>query len=81
MHSLGASSPSSTSLNISTSADREQKCKAIDKITGEPCGETKGLRILDEFRRLYEGRMEKIDRESDGESDRSSVPSVYMSSF
>lgn len=77
----------SISGGLSSSADtddvtiplvkRDQSCQATDESTGEPCGETEGLRILDEFRKLYESRIEKIDQESGGEgSDRVSVSSI-----
>lgn len=77
MHSISASLSGSTDVNVPTLAKREQNCKAIDKSTGETCGETEGLRILDEFRKLYESRIEKIDGESGGEFDRVSVSNVY----
>lgn len=78
MHSISASLSDSTDVNVSTSIKRDQNCKAIDNSTGEPCGETEGLRILDEFRKLYESRIEKIDGESGGDFDRVSVSSIYF---
>jgi len=73
MQSIGASS---TDIgDILTSVKRDRDCQATDVGTGEPCGETEGLRILDKFRKLYESRIERIDRESGGESDRVSVSS------
>lgn len=60
---------------------RDQSCQATDESTGEPCGETEGLRILNEFRKLYESRIEKIDRESGGESDRVSMKLQIMSDW
>lgn len=76
----------SISAGLSSSADvddvtiplvkRDQSCQATDESTGEPCGETEGLRILDEFRKLYESRIEKVDQETGGESDRVSVSSI-----
>lgn len=59
--------------DVPTSVKRDQDCRAVGMDTDEPCGETESLRILDEFRKLYENRIEKIDRESDGASDRVSV--------
>ncbi|EZA51653.1 hypothetical protein X777_08837 [Ooceraea biroi] len=60
---------------------RDQNCQAADENAGEPCGETGGLRILDDFRKLYESRIEKIDRESAGESDRVSMKLQIMSDW
>lgn len=73
MHSVSACLSSSVDVDDVTIplVKRDQSCQATDEITGEPCGETEGLRILDEFRKLYESRIEKIDRESGDESDRS----------
>lgn len=80
MHSIGAGLSSSSADGDDVTIPlikRDESCQAIDESTGEPCGETEGLRILDEFRKLYEGRIEKIDRETGGEtSDRVSVSSV-----
>lgn len=61
------------STNLSVLPKREQICTAIDKNTGETCGETESLQILDEFRKLYEARIEKVDSESANEFDRVSV--------
>ncbi|XP_011872886.1 PREDICTED: protein NETWORKED 1D-like isoform X2 [Vollenhovia emeryi] len=70
MHSVSASPPSSTDVSDVPSVKRDRSCRAADAgADDEPCGETDGLRILDEFRKLYESRIEKIDRESAGESD------------
>lgn len=77
MHSISASLSGSTSVNVSTLVKRDQNCKTIDN-TGEPCGETEGLRILDEFRKLYESRIEKIDGESGAEFDRVSVSNIFF---
>lgn len=78
MHSVSACLSSSADVDDATIplVKRDQSCQATDESTGEPCGETEGLRILNEFRKLYESRIEKIDRESGGESDRVSVSSV-----
>lgn len=78
MHSVSACLSTSTDVDDATIplVKHDQSCQATDESTGEPCGETEGLRILDEFRKLYESRIEKIDRESDSESDRISVSRV-----
>lgn len=72
--------PSSTDVsNVPTLVKRDPDCRTAD--VGESCGETEGLRILDEFRKLYESRIEKIDRESIGDSDRVSVSSSFVISL
>ncbi|XP_043275252.1 LOW QUALITY PROTEIN: golgin subfamily B member 1-like [Venturia canescens] len=38
-------------------------CTAINESTGNICGETEGLRILDQFRQIYEARIDKIERD------------------
>lgn len=82
MHSVSACLSSSTDVsNVSTLVKCDQDCRAADVDTREPCGETESLRILDEFRKVYESRIEKIDRESDGESDRVSVSSSFVISL
>lgn len=78
MHSVSANLPNSTDVtDVPTSVN--QDCRAVD--TDEPSGETESLRILDEFRKLYENRIEKIDRESDGDSDRVSMKLQVMSDW
>ncbi|CAL1676645.1 unnamed protein product [Lasius platythorax] len=85
MHSVSAGLSSSSGADVDDVTiplvKRDQSCQAIDEGTGEPCGETEGLRILDEFRKLYEGRIEKIERESGGESDRVSMKLQIMSDW
>lgn len=83
MHSVSASLPSSTDVSqVPTPlVKRDQDCRTADVGTGMPCGETNGLRILDEFRKLYESRIEKIDRESGDESDRISMKLQVMSDW
>lgn len=84
MHSVSASLPSTTDVSdVSTLVKRDQDCRAATDVDtgGEPCGETEGLRILDEFRKLYESRIEKIDREPGGESDRVSMKLQVMSDW
>lgn len=77
MHSVAASSQSSANVNdVSILVKRDQTCQVTDESTDEQCGETEGLRILDDFRKLYESRIEKIDRESGDESDRVSVSDI-----
>lgn len=72
MYSVSASLCSTDTNDVLALAKQDQNCQATDNI-GEPCGETEGLRILEKFRKLYESRIEQIDRESDSESDRVSV--------
>lgn len=80
MHSVSSSLPSSTDVsNVPTLVKRDPDCRTAD--VGESCGETEGLRILDEFRKLYESRIEKIDRESIGDSDRVSMKLQVMSDW
>ncbi|KAL6260134.1 hypothetical protein P5V15_007671 [Pogonomyrmex californicus] len=81
MHSVSASLSSTTDVNDVPLVKQDQNCRAIDVGTGESCGETKSLHILDEFRKLYESRIEKIDRESSGESDRVSMKLQVMSDW
>lgn len=64
--------------DVPTLVKRDQDGRAADVGTDVPCGETEGLRILDEFRKLYESRIEKIDREPGGESDRISVSDSFV---
>jgi len=61
--------------DVPTLVKRDPDCRTVD---GESYGETEGLRILDEFRKLYETRIEKIDRESIGDSDRVSVSNSFV---
>lgn len=51
--------------------ETNSSCRAVDDRTGDVCGETEGLRILDQFRKIYEARMEKVEEEeaSGAESD------------
>ncbi|KAL6439318.1 hypothetical protein ACFW04_003883 [Cataglyphis niger] len=80
MYSINAGLSSSADVDDVTIPliKHDQSCQATDESTGEPCGETEGLRILDEFRKLYESRIEKIDQESSGESDRVSMKLQIM---
>ena len=55
--------------NISTFVDGDNNCTALDKTTGELCGETESLKIIDEFQKLYETRIENVDRELKNEFD------------
>ncbi|XP_028045723.1 interaptin isoform X2 [Monomorium pharaonis] len=85
MHSVNASLSNSSDVSdvVPTSlVKRDEDGRAVDMGTEVPCGsETDGLRILDEFRKLYESRIEKIDRESGGESDRVSMKLQVMSDW
>ena len=77
MHSVSFSLPSSTDISdVPTLVKRDPNCRTVDD--GESYGETEGLRILDEFRKLYETRIEKIDQESIDDSDRVSVSSSFV---
>jgi len=75
MHSVSGSLSSSAGVNDATTLiKRNQNNQTTNESTDElSCGETRGLHILDEFRKLYESRIEKVDRISDAESDRVSV--------
>ncbi|KAK2579500.1 hypothetical protein KPH14_010811 [Odynerus spinipes] len=67
--------------NLPILSKRKQICMAIDKNTGEICGETDSLQILDEFRKLYEARIEKVDSESASEFDRVSMKCQIMTEW
>ncbi|XP_043589621.1 interaptin-like isoform X3 [Bombus pyrosoma] len=54
---------------ISKIFDEDCNCTAIDKTIGEFCGETETLRIINEFQKLYETRIENVDREFENEFD------------
>jgi len=62
MNSFAASVCSSTEMN-DISILVKQDSQATDE--NEPCG----LRILEDFHKLYEGCIKKIDQESGAESD------------
>ncbi|XP_011066549.1 PREDICTED: uncharacterized protein PFB0765w-like [Acromyrmex echinatior] len=80
MHSVSFSLPSSTDMSdVPTLVKRDPDCRTVDD--GESYGETEGLRILDEFRKLYETRIEKIDQESIDDSDRVSMKLQVMSDW
>ncbi|CAK9795879.1 hypothetical protein ANTQUA_LOCUS528, partial [Anthophora quadrimaculata] len=53
--------------NISKLFNADCNCTAIDKTTGESCGETETLKIIDEFQKLYETRIENVDHEFQNE--------------
>ena len=55
--------------SISTFVDGDNNCAAFDRTTGELCGETESLKIIDEFQKLYETRIENVDRELENEFD------------
>ncbi|KAL2721752.1 myosin-11-like isoform X1 [Vespula maculifrons] len=69
------------STNISVLPKREQICTAINENTGETCGETESLQILDEFHKLYEARIKKVDSESANEFDRVSMKMKIMTEW
>lgn len=58
--------------------DNDRNCTAIDTATGELCGETETLKIIDEFQKLYETRIENVDREFESEFDQVSVSYSIM---
>lgn len=64
--------------DLSILSKQDQICTAIDKNTGKICGETDSLQILDEFRTLYEARIQKVDSESASEFDRVSMKCQIM---
>lgn len=53
--------------------DKDCNCTAIDTATGELCGETETMKIIDEFQKLYEARIENVDQEFENEFDKVSV--------
>ncbi|CAL7950290.1 unnamed protein product [Xylocopa violacea] len=55
--------------NISKILNEDCNCTAIDKATEQFCGETETLKIIDEFQKLYETRIENVDREVENEYD------------
>lgn len=54
---------------VSKLPDEDRNCTAIDETTGEFCGETETLKIIDEFQKLYETRIENVDREFENKFD------------
>lgn len=55
--------------NNSTHYNEDLNCTAINEITGELCGETESLKIIDELQRLYETRIKNVDHELKSEFD------------
>ncbi|XP_043518268.1 putative leucine-rich repeat-containing protein DDB_G0290503 isoform X1 [Frieseomelitta varia] len=53
--------------------DNDRNCTAIDTATGELCGETETMKIIDEFQKLYEARIENVDQEFESEFDKVSM--------
>lgn len=47
--------------NMSMSKASDLTCTAVSSDTGTVCGERSGLHILDEFRKMYQDRIESID--------------------
>ncbi|XP_068989327.1 putative leucine-rich repeat-containing protein DDB_G0290503 isoform X3 [Neodiprion pinetum] len=48
---------------------KSKGCQAVNEETGDVCGETSTLRILEDFRKLYEDRIRKISEGTDEGSD------------
>ncbi|XP_015509241.1 putative leucine-rich repeat-containing protein DDB_G0290503 isoform X1 [Neodiprion lecontei] len=48
---------------------KSKGCQAVTEETGDVCGETSTLRILEDFRKLYEDRIRKISEGTDEGSD------------
>lgn len=63
---------------ISKIFDEDCNCTAIDKTIGEFCGETETLKIINEFQKLYETRIENVDREFENEFDQVCVSSFII---
>jgi len=76
MNSFAASVSNSTEMN-DLSILVKQDSQATDECENEP----RGLRILEDFHKLYENCIEKIDQESGAESDRVSVSSIWYQTF
>ncbi|XP_026674079.1 putative leucine-rich repeat-containing protein DDB_G0290503 [Ceratina calcarata] len=55
--------------NTSKPLDEDTNCTAIDENTGQFCGESETLKIIDEFQKLYETRIKNVDRELESEFD------------
>ncbi|XP_076758799.1 uncharacterized protein LOC143428069 [Xylocopa sonorina] len=55
--------------NISKIHNEDCNCTAIDKATEQLYGEAETLKIIDEFQKLYETRIENVDREVENEYD------------
>ncbi|KAK9297295.1 hypothetical protein QLX08_009008 [Tetragonisca angustula] len=53
--------------------DNDCNCTAIDTATRELCGETETMKIIDEFQKLYEARIENVDQEFESEFDKVSM--------
>ncbi|KZC13121.1 hypothetical protein WN55_05544 [Dufourea novaeangliae] len=56
--------------NIFSFADGDHNCSAIDETTGEVCGETESLKIIDEFQKFYENRIQSVDQDCSNDFDR-----------
>lgn len=53
--------------NISLLMDEDNNCTVVDNTTGELCGESKSLKIIDELEKLYESRIQNVDQELEDE--------------
>ncbi|XP_034189012.2 uncharacterized protein LOC117608265 isoform X5 [Osmia lignaria lignaria] len=49
--------------------NEEHNCTAINETTGAVCGETESLKIINEFQKLYETRIQNVDHELENEFD------------
>nr|XP_012138997.1 PREDICTED: putative leucine-rich repeat-containing protein DDB_G0290503 isoform X2 [Megachile rotundata] len=49
--------------------NEDHNCTATNETTGELCGETESLKIIDELQRLYETRIKNVDHELKSEFD------------
>ncbi|XP_012287974.1 protein MLP1 isoform X2 [Orussus abietinus] len=67
--------------DVSVNTKHVEPCKAFDKETGVICKETEGLRILEEFQKLYQSRIEQIDNEATSQADRTSMKLQIMTEW
>lgn len=63
MSSIGGKSRDSTDFSRTLKPSQSSNGKEISK-SEELCSETDGLRILDEFKKLYENRIDAVDQDS-----------------
>ena len=54
--------------------DTTSSCGAVNQETGDVCGETEGLTILDQFRRIYEERIEKVEQDEATGAEGNTIP-------
>ncbi|XP_076246079.1 uncharacterized protein LOC143186345 isoform X3 [Calliopsis andreniformis] len=55
--------------NISILMDEDRNCTAFDETTGELCGESDSLKIINKFQKLYETRIQNVDQEFENKFD------------